>query len=41
MQLVCVVKIQIKNPHDIYEPYKDELEGWNAIALKGNLKDIR
>ena len=27
--------------NDIYEPYRDELEGWNAIALKGNLEDIK
>lgn len=26
--------------NDIYEPYRDELEGWNAIALKGKLEDI-
>ena len=23
--------------NDIYEPYKDELEGWNVKTLKGNL----
>ncbi len=27
--------------NDIYEPYKDELEGWNVIALKGKLEDIK
>ena len=27
--------------NDIYEPYRDELEGWNVIALKGNLEDIK
>ena len=32
-------KIYLLN--DIYEPYKDELEGWNTIALKGNLENIR
>jgi len=26
--------------NDYYEPYKDELEGWGVVALKGNLKDI-
>lgn len=31
-------KIYLLN--DIYEPYRDELEGWKAIALKGNLEDI-
>ena len=30
-------KIYLLN--DIYEPYRDELEGWKAIALKGNLED--
>lgn len=24
--------------NDIYEPYKDELEGWNVKTLKGNLR---
>ena len=32
-------KIYLLN--DIYEPYRDELEGWKAIALKGNLEDIK
>lgn len=32
-------KIYLLN--DIYEPYKDELEGWNVITLKGNLEDIK
>lgn len=27
--------------NDIYEPYRDELEGWNVIALKGNLEAIQ
>ncbi len=27
--------------NDIYEPYKDELIGWNIIPLKGNLKLIK
>lgn len=27
--------------NDIYEPYRDELEGWNVVALKGNLEDIK
>lgn len=27
--------------NDYYEPYKDELESWNIIALKGNLKNIK
>ena len=31
-------KIYLLN--DIYEPYKDELEGWNVISLKGNLESI-
>lgn len=26
--------------YDIYEPYKDELEGWNVIPLKGNLDKL-
>lgn len=26
--------------NDIYEPYKDELIGWNVIPLKGNLDKI-
>ena len=32
-------KIYVLN--DIYEPYRDELEGWNVVALKGNLEDIK
>ena len=31
-------KIYLLN--DIYPPYKDELEGWNVIPLKGNLDGI-
>lgn len=27
--------------NDIYEPYKDELEGWKVIPLKGNLDLIK
>lgn len=26
--------------NDIYEPYKDELIGWNIIPLKGKLEDL-
>lgn len=26
--------------NDIYEPYKDELTGWNIIPLKGNLEKL-
>lgn len=26
--------------NDIYEPYKDELEGWSVISLKGNLDNL-
>ena len=26
--------------NDIYEPYKDELEGWNVIPLNGNLNNM-
>lgn len=26
--------------NDIYEPYKDELIGWNIIPLKGNIDKI-
>lgn len=26
--------------NDIYEPYKDELVGWNVIPLNGNLEKI-
>lgn len=25
----------------IYEPYKDELEGWNIVPLNGNLETIK
>lgn len=32
-------KIFILN--DIYEPFKDELEGWNAIALGGKIENIK
>ena len=32
-------KIYVLN--DIYEPYRDELEGWNVVALKGNLEAIQ
>ena len=31
-------KIFLKN--DIYEPYKDELEGWGVIPLRGNLEEM-
>ena len=31
-------KIYLLN--DIYEPYKDELEGWSVIPLKGNLDNF-
>lgn len=27
--------------NDIYEPYKDELLGWNAIPLKGKLESLK
>lgn len=27
--------------NDIYEPYKDELEGWGVIPLHGDLKKIQ
>lgn len=27
--------------NDYYEPYLDELEGWNIIPLKGNLDNIK
>jgi hypothetical protein len=27
--------------NDIYEPYKDELLGWNVTPLKGNLDNIK
>ena len=26
--------------NDVYEPYKDELEGWEVIPLKGDLNKI-
>ncbi len=26
--------------NDIYDPYKDELMGWNVIPLKGDLKKL-
>ena len=26
--------------NDIYEPYRDELEGWDIIPLRGNLKHL-
>lgn len=32
-------KIYLLN--DIYEPYKDELEGWNVIPLKGKIEDVK
>ena len=32
---------QIYLLNDIYEPYKDELEGWNVIPLKGKLDNIK
>ena len=31
-------KVFLKN--DIYEPYKDELVGWNVIPLKGNIESM-
>ena len=31
-------KIYLLN--DIYEPYRDELEGWNVIPLNGNLDNL-
>ena len=27
--------------NDIYEPYKDELEGWGVVPLKGNLDKLK
>jgi len=27
--------------NDIYEPYRDELEGWGAIPLEGNLEKLK
>ena len=27
--------------NDIYEPFKDELEGWKAITLNSKLEDIK
>lgn len=27
--------------NDIYEPYKDELNGWKVVTLKGDLKLIK
>lgn len=32
-------KIYLLN--DIYEPYADELVGWNVVCLKGNIDDIK
>lgn len=26
--------------YDLYEPYQDELKGWNVIPLKGDIKKI-
>ena len=26
--------------NDIYEPYKDELLGWNVVSLKGDIQNI-
>ena len=26
--------------HDIYEPFRDELEAWNATSLKGDLNNL-
>ena len=26
--------------NDIYEPYKDELEGWKSVSLGGNLEKL-
>ena len=31
-------KVFLKN--DIYEPYQDELVGWEVIPLKGNLEEM-
>lgn len=31
-------KVFLKN--DIYEPYRDELEGWGVIPLKGNIEEL-
>lgn len=27
--------------NDIYEPYKEELEGWKVLTLNGNLENIK
>ena len=27
--------------NDIYEPYKDEIEGWGVIPLKGNINKLK
>lgn len=27
--------------NDIYEPYKDELEGWKSVSLGGNLEKLK
>ena len=32
---------QLKRDHDIYEPYKDELLGWNIRPLKGDISKIK
>ena len=26
--------------HDVYEPYRDELDGWDVTPLKGNLNNL-
>lgn len=38
MAFYCKRKVYLLN--DIYEPYRDELEGWNVIPLKGNIDNI-
>lgn len=32
-------KIYLLN--DIYPPYKDELEGWNVVSLKGDIEKLK
>lgn len=27
--------------YDLYEPYQDELKGWNVIPLKGDIKKLK
>ena len=38
MEVYFNKKIYLLN--DIYEPYREELEGWNVIPLKGNLENV-